>query len=126
MATTEAITTISLQAAADLSALQFTCVITNAAGKAAAAGAGANVTGVLLNKPVADQAGTIGVAGIVKVKAGAAVAAGAKVMCDATGRVITAVGAAGNHVVGVAMESSAAANEIIRVAISVGNKGILA
>lgn len=124
MATTEALKTISMQAAADLSALQFTFVTTNNAGKAAAATAGVEVAGVLCNKPVADQAATIGVDGIAKVKAGAAVTAGAKVMSDGTGRAITAV--ATNHVAGIAMESAAAANEIIRVRIGTGVKGILA
>lgn len=124
MATTEALKTISLQAAADLSALQFTFVVTNSAGKAAAAGAGSNATGVLLSKPVADQAGTIGIDGIAKVKAGAAFAAGVKLMVDASGRAITATTT--NHVVAESMEAAAAAGEIVRVRISSGPKGILA
>lgn len=122
MATTENLTTISLQAAVDLSALQFTFVTVNSAGKAAAATSGVNVTGVLLNKPIADQAGCIGISGIVKVKAGAAVAAGVKVMSDAIGRAVLAT--ATNHVAGVTLEGAAAPGEIIRVLIS-GLKPIL-
>ncbi len=123
MATTEALKTISLNAAADLSALQFTFVTTNAAGKCAAAGAGANATGVLMNKPLADHAATIGTNGIVKVKAGAAFTAGVKLMVDATGRAITATG--GNHVAAMSMESASAANELVRVMISSGPKAVL-
>lgn len=117
MATTEAITTVSLVAAADLSALQFTAVVANSAGKIAAATIGANCVGILISKPVTDQAGTVVTDGIAKIKAGAAVTAGAKVMADATGRAVTAVGGGTNHVLGVAMESAAAAGEIIRVLV---------
>lgn len=52
---------------------------------------------------------------IVKVEAGAAVARGATVASDATGRVITAVSGVGNFRGGKALDAAAAAGEIIRV-----------
>jgi len=125
MASDEAVKQVSMVAAADLSALKLTFVVQNTAGKIAAAGAGVNVFGVLYSNPVADQAGTVAIGGVVKVKAGAAIAnAGVKVMCDATGRAVTAT--ATNHVAGESMEAAAAAGEVIRIRLTDGTKSILA
>lgn len=74
------------------------------------------VVGVLQNKPTLGQEAAVMCLGISKVYAGAAVAAGAEVMSDATGRAITASAAAGaNRVIGVALEAAAAAGEVISV-----------
>jgi hypothetical protein len=125
MASEEAVVTTSKVAAVDLSALQFTCVILNTAGKIAAAGAGVNVYGILYSQPTADRAGAVAVGGEPKALAGAAIAnAGVKLMCDATGRLVTAT--AGNHVVGESCEAATGAGAIFRIRITDGTKPILA
>ena len=111
----------SLQASADLSAEQFTFMVADANGEAAQAGAGVDAIGVLQNDPAAQgEAANLQAFGVSKVVAGAAVAAGAQVMSDATGRAITAT--ATNNVVGVALEAAANADEIIAVLVSPGGQ----
>ncbi len=105
----------SLDAAGDLSAEQHTFMLCDANGRAAQAGAGVDVVGALQNDPSAlGEAANIMATGISKVVAGAAVAAGAQVMSDSTGRAITATGT-GAFVAGVALEAAANADEIIAV-----------
>lgn len=104
-------------ASADLSTHQLkfvkisgsnTCTITAASTDA--------VVGVLQNKPALGQEASVMTLGISKCLAGAAVAAGAEVMSDASARAITASAAAGaNRVIGVALEAAAAAGEVISV-----------
>ena len=62
-------------------------------------------------------------AGIANVLAGAAITRGALLTTDASGRAVTAAPAAGtnNRIIGVALESAGAANEVIRVALSQGS-----
>jgi hypothetical protein len=68
--------------------------------------------GVMQNKPqVSGQAATVGIRGISNVMAGAAVAAGASVESDATGRAVTSAGAG----IGIALAAAGAANELIPV-----------
>jgi hypothetical protein len=104
---------ISLEAAADLSALQFTFVKLDANGKAAAAAAATDIPiGVLQNKPTSGQAATITVVGVTKVDSGAALneadligtaadgqavalVAGTDTTKYVVGQMITATGAAG-------------------------------
>lgn len=52
---------------------------------------------------------------IVKVEAGAAVSVGAQVASDTSGRAITHVSAAGNYILGEALEAAGSAGDIIRV-----------
>lgn len=58
--------------------------------------------------------------GVAYVVAGAAVALGAQLTSDASGRAVTAAPAAGtnNRVIGVALEAAAAAGDVIRVLLS--------
>jgi hypothetical protein len=114
MAQVNQVQSISMPAAADLSALQFTFVNINSSGEAAApSGAGGDAVGVLMNKPdAAGRAAEVAYAGKAKVKAGATVAAGAKVQTDANGAAITA--ASGDVVLGCAM-SGGDSGEVIEV-----------
>lgn len=71
--------------------------------------------GVLQNKPQADgDAATVGIFGISKVEAGAAIAAGALVGFDSVGRAVTASGTA-TPACGIAIHSIAAAGELVPV-----------
>lgn len=58
--------------------------------------------------------------GIAFVEAGAAVALGAQLTSDASGRCVTAAPAAGvnNRVIGIALEAASAAGDVIRVLLS--------
>lgn len=105
----------SLPAAADLSANQFHLGVINGSGQIALCGAGAIPDGRIDNLPVAGaQCRLVGKMGVVmKLKAGAAVALGAYVMSDSTGRVITATST--NRRVGKALRAASAAGEIIEV-----------
>lgn len=103
----------TLLANADLTASQYLFVVANSSSKVALAGAGVDVLGVLNNDPNTNQSAEVVVNGVAKVRAGAAVAAGAKVMANASGQAITAT--ATNKAVGVALAAAAAANEVIPV-----------
>jgi hypothetical protein len=103
---------------ADLSASQFRFVNANADGEVIRnVTAGADVLGVLNNKPnAAGQACEIVVDGVAKVVAGAAITLGAngtKVMSDNQGRAVAAT--ATNKAVGYALAAAGAAGEIIPV-----------
>lgn len=83
---------VGYTASADLSGYQY-CFVKSAGAKTVAlqTTAGDPVFGILQNAPTANLAAEIDVIGFTKVKLGAAVAAGAQVMCEATtGRAITA------------------------------------
>ena len=76
--------TISLPAAADLSAKQYYFVAVDTDGKAALTGDDGNPIGVLQNKPTAGQAATICVFGVTKLYIGteSGLGAGYNVGCD--------------------------------------------
>jgi len=107
----------AVDAASDLSAaanLNLFIAI-NSDGKAAVCGSGAKVFGTSYELPLAaDKPMTIQFAGIAKVKAGAAVAAGAEVQSDGSGKAITL--AAGKRA-GIALAAAGAANVVIPVAL---------
>lgn len=109
-----------LQAAADLSSYQFRFVYLSAANKVTYCGtAGAAAIGVLCNKPAAaGRAADVTDRGIAKVEAGAAVAAGAAVMTDASGRAITATNA-NAKVLGYAVNAASGAGSIIEVVLQI-------
>lgn len=102
-------------AAADLSTHQFKFVkVTAAFAVNLTSVAGEAVYGVLQNNPISGQAAEIMRDGITKVVAGAAIAAGAFVMTNNAGKVITAATAA-NHRVGVALEAADDADDIVTI-----------
>lgn len=112
--------TITLIAAADLSAKQFYAVKIDNTGKAALAGAGEMACGILQNKPASGEAATIAVFGTTKAQAGGTVTAGDVVKADAAGKIVVAskgttntsdAGAGsdpllGSNVLGIAQESA--------------------
>jgi hypothetical protein len=123
-------TSITLLAAADLSASQFFGVKIDANGRAALATAG-DVVGIVQNDPDAlDKAATVCVHGLSKAVAGGNIARGDKVTTDAAGKIVAATsgrtntgdaGAAndpliGSYVLGIALEP-AAANEVFEVLV---------
>jgi len=114
MATEILIQSISLVAAADLSAKQYYCVKVDSNGKAALCGAAENSVGILQNDPTSGQMATVGMLGLSKAKYGASVTAGANLMTDASGKLITATGT--NPVIALALESGST-DEIRSVAL---------
>ena len=102
-------------AAGDLSAAQYTFVtVPDSAGRVTTAGAGVNSLGIQQNAPAAiDRGVTIVADGISKMKAGAAITIGAKLMSDDSGRGIAAT--SGNSVLAIALSAATAANQIIPV-----------
>jgi hypothetical protein len=79
--------------------------------------------GVLQNKPqVVGQAATVAIRGVSKAIAGAQISAVGPVKLDSSGRVITAtLPADGALMVGVALQTAAAANNIIPVLLMAGH-----
>lgn len=105
----------TVEASGDLSSSQFLFVTIDSNGQAAVAGDGVVVVGVLQDKPAAQgrACSIYGSGSISKVKAGAAVAAGAKVSSDAAGKAVTA--ASGEYIAGIALDAASAANQLISV-----------
>jgi hypothetical protein len=105
------------RAAADMSVkanYQYRAVVVDSTGRVARNTAnGGSVYGVLQNDPGLNQAATVMIDGMTKMRAGAAVAVGAKVMSDTAGRAITAT--TGLQVLGTALVAAAAEGEIISV-----------
>jgi hypothetical protein len=107
--------------AADLSAGQFRAVKFTATGWDFA-GAGEQAVGILQDKPASGKVAEVVADGISKVVAGAAFAKGAKLMTNATGKLITAT--ATNHIVAQALAAAGAADELVSAVI--GYKGVAA
>jgi hypothetical protein len=108
------------KADADLSANQYYLLKRTATGVALAV-ANDRCLGVLVNKPKLGQDAAIQVAGVAKVRAGAAVAINDYVKADATGRAITSTGeAAGTlvEIIGIALDAASAAGDVIRVLLT--------
>lgn len=103
----------TLLANADLSSSQYLFGVVNSSSKIAVAGAGVAATGVINNAPTADLPVELIVTGVARVKASAAIAAGAKVASTAAGKAVTAATTA--FVMGIALEAAGADNEIIAV-----------
>jgi hypothetical protein len=103
-------------AAAALTANRF--VTFNITGKVAQVGtAGAHADGVVTDAVSADEATPVETHGVAMVEAGAAIATCGPVTSDATGRAITA-STAGHSINGIALETAAAAGEIIAVLVT--------
>lgn len=107
---------ISAIAAADLSAGQYRGVkVTAAQSVNFVAGSTDKSIGILQNKPTSGQMATVMVDGVTKAEAGAAIAAGAVVMFNASGKVITAT--ATNQGIGVALTAAGADQDLITVVL---------
>lgn len=101
MAHEESLVNITLLANADLSAKQYFAVKTANASdvtKAALAGDGEQIIGVLQNKPASGEAATIAISGVTKAKAGGVITAGGNVAVDAAGEFVAP--ATGDVIVG--------------------------
>ena len=105
---------LSLEAASDLSSNQYYAAVVNSSGKAALAGAGAKIIGVIQNAPIAGEAAAVMVLGRTKGIAGAAVTTGNELEIDANGRFIPL--STGTSV-GFALEDATAAGDIISVVL---------
>ncbi len=99
-------------AAVDLSAAQFRAVKFTATGWDLA-GAGEQAVGFVQNDPTSGRVAEVLIDGVTKAIAGAAFAKGAKLMTNATGRLITAT--ATNHIVAQALAAAGALDEIVSV-----------
>lgn len=124
MATVNATVAISLIASADLTANQFRFVDVNSSGETVAITAtGGRIVGLQEDKPgeatgVAGETSEVSISGVVKVIAGATVAAGKEVKSDDEGRAIDATTLVNLHfVVGTAL-TGGAVGELIEVLIS--------
>lgn len=107
------------RAASDLSNDRYRFVVLNGTGQIARLNtAGGKALGVLQSPAVADEAAEVMIGGVTKMVAGAAIATTGPVTSDAQGRVITA--ATGNTINGTALETAAAAGEIIAVLLGYG------
>lgn len=101
-------------AEADYTTNQFYAVKLNSSGKFELCDTlGESVDGIIAEPNVADAALGVTISGVEKVAAGAAVAAGANLSVDATGRLITS--GTGHAIVGKAQSAAAAAGELMSV-----------
>lgn len=97
---------VTLRASTTLAAHQYKFVInTGASGAALPGTAGISVFGVLQNKPGDDEAGTIAISGVSKVKATASTLAQGD-LCAASSAGFAIPAGAGNYVVGRVVEGS--------------------
>ncbi len=114
-----------LTASADLHTDQYCAVKMSGVNTVTVVAAATDVAiGILQNKPVANEAAAIAVEGVSKARAGAAITAGAALMCDSSGRVITATGSTA-HTLGQALETSTAADQIISVLLRSATQHII-
>lgn len=115
MASSTNIWTLTLASHDDQTANQYLAQVVNAtSGGADAAGAAAKVLGVLQNAPDTGQAASVQVHGQTKAITGAAVTLGAQVEVDANAKFIDL---SAGEPVGIALEASAGADEIISVVL---------
>ena len=114
--------TISLPAAADLSAKQYYFVAVDTDGKAALTGDDGNPIGVLQNKPTAGQAATICVFGVTKLYIGteSGLGAGYNVGCDSNSA--GKVSDTASFRMGVALEDPTADGDIVAVLLQKNGK----
>lgn len=117
MAYKESENCITLEAGADLSAIQFYFVAVAADGQVDACGDGAVAVGVLQNDPAAaGRAAQVATSGVTRVKCGGTVTRGGPVASDAAGLAVDA--ASGDIILGEALETGAT-NTIISVMLQV-------
>jgi hypothetical protein len=99
----------------DLSTKQKLAVVLNSSGTLDVAGAAVVILGVLEDDPKPGRNGTVKHRDVAKVICGAAVAAGAKLMTNASGQFITAT--TGLPIVATALQAGAGANSVIAARI---------
>lgn len=117
---TDSQATISLAAGADLSAKQYTFVKMSGTGVISAAAATDVVIGVLQNAPTSGKTAEVALYGVTKLKASAAISAGALVGTTSTGTAVAVVAGTDTtkYVLGQAITAAGAANDIITVAVN--------
>jgi hypothetical protein len=110
---------LSIPAGADLSAKQYTFVKISGTGVIAVAADTDVPIGVLLNDPASGETAAVAVSGVVKLKASAAITAGAVIGTAAAGTGVTrTVGTdTTKYILGRAITAAGAAGDIITVAI---------
>lgn len=115
---------VTLVAAADLSALQYTFVKLDSAGKAAAASAATDIPcGVLQNAPTAGQEAEVLIVGGTKITAGAAIAEGAQIGTSSTGKAVALVAGTDTtkFVVGTLITESGASGDVVTAVVNCAN-----
>lgn len=123
MAYEENLQTISKQAGSDLSSRQYRFMTVNSSSQLAVAGAGVAVEGILQDKPDASgRAGSLGIAGVSKVEAGAAFTAGDDLTPDSVGRAVTA--GTGDVVGATALEDASGAGSIVACLIKMQSEPV--
>ena len=124
MATVNAKIAITLIASADLSTNQFRFVNVDSSGDTIAiTGVGERIVGLQEDKPgeataAAGESSEVTISGVIKVIAGATVAAGQEVKSDAVGRAIDATSRVATHFVCGTALTGGAIGELIEVLIS--------
>lgn len=117
---------ITLVAAADLSALQYTFVKLDSAGKAVAAAAATDIPiGVLQNAPISGQEAEVLIVGGTKIVAGAAISEGALVGTSSTGKAVALVAGTDTtkYVVGTLITESGASGDVVTAVVNCANPG---
>lgn len=117
---------VTLVAAADLSAKQYTFVKLNASGQVAAAAAATDIPiGVLQNAPTSGQEAEVLVVGGTKLVAGAAIGEGALVGTSATGKAAALVAGTDTtkYVVGTLLTEAGADGDVVTAVINCANPG---
>lgn len=111
----ESLRTMTLEAAADLSAIQYHFVRLSAANKTnlASEAAHSSLMGALINKPKSGEFATIGYGGEGKITAGGALTAGDILTTNGSGR--AAVVTSGQMAAGRCLETAGADGDIVRV-----------
>lgn len=117
---------ITLVAAADLSALQYTFVKLNSSGQAVAAAAATDIPiGVLQNAPTSGQEAEVLIVGGTKIVAGAAISEGALIGTSSTGKAVALVSGTDTtkFVVGTLITESGASGDVVTAVVNCANPG---
>tara|TARA_R110002020_G_scaffold178734_6_gene371795 strand:+ start:5130 stop:5537 length:408 start_codon:yes stop_codon:yes gene_type:complete len=80
------------------------------------------VCGITQDTALAGEPVLIGISGLCKVEAGAAITAGQNLSCDTQGRAVAAT--SGDYATGIAVESAAAAGDFLRIIFSPACAGL--
>ena len=89
---------LSQKAGEDLRLSQYRALVRNANGDVVRSGAGGDIYGILENNPNTGQHANVAISGIIPALSGGAFARDAKLVSDATGRLVAATGGAGTEV----------------------------